>query len=398
LLVARLVYAYNWYNIGAVLPLLAVDLSVGTAQLGIVLGVFLVGVGIFQIPAGFASIRWGPRRVAILGLGVMGVAGIASAFSPDLFILAISRFVAGVGAALFFAPALALISRYFPPGERGPVIGLYNGAFSIGGAIGLFGGAAAGALEGWRFALGVGGVLLVLAGACMAWIIPPDSGLYKPSTLTELWRRGAGVLRSRSIWALAFALTGFWGAVYVVAQYLVQYAYEGHPGWGTSVAAALAAGVVFAAFPGGPVGGWLGERSADRRKVVALFSVLTGAMFFLIPVGPLVIVGVALILLGFFNGLVFSIQYLMPSYFTDTRDEGIALGIGFLNSVQVLVGSGIAIGFGYLTGPFGWTAAWIFAGAITLALLPLLLLVERQTAEREDGPYRPTAVSRPRLR
>ena len=44
----------------------------------------------------------------------MGIAGIASAFAPDLLVLAVSRFVAGVGAALFFAPALALISRYLP--------------------------------------------------------------------------------------------------------------------------------------------------------------------------------------------------------------------------------------------------------------------------------------------
>jgi len=127
---ARIVYAFNWYNVGAVLPLIGTSLSANPAQLGLVIGAFLVGVGIFQVPAGVLDLRWGSRRTALFGLVVMGVSGLASALSTQILDLILFRFLAGVGAAFLFSPALSLVASYFPPGQRGPVIGLYNGGFS----------------------------------------------------------------------------------------------------------------------------------------------------------------------------------------------------------------------------------------------------------------------------
>lgn len=360
------------------LPLLQVGFSAGPEQLGVVLGVFLAGVGIFQIPAGFAALRWGGRVTSLAGLTLMGAAGLASAFSPTLWVLASLRFLAGVGAAFFFGPGLSLVSRYFPPGQRGPVIGLYNGAFSVGGAAGLFVGALVGELFGWPIALGIGGIFMLGATAIVARAVPREVPPPVGESFRQLWLRGKPVLRSRSIWALALALTGFWGAVYVVTQYLVQFAFVVHPAWGTGAAAALAAGVVLISFPAGPVGGWIGERASDRRVTIAIFGALTGAIVFLVPVAPLIVLVPALLALGFCDGVVFAVQYLMPAYFAETRGEELALGIGLINSAQVLVGSGLAVAFGYLITAQGWTVAWLFAGIVALGTLPLLVAVERQ--------------------
>ncbi|MCI4360608.1 MAG: MFS transporter, partial [Thermoplasmata archaeon] len=120
---ARLVYAVNWYNIGAVLPLIATSLHAGPAALGIVLGAFLLGVGLFQVPAGLAALRYGSRRISLIGITVLGLSGVAAALAPSWEVLAGIRFVGGVGAAMFFSPALSLIASYYPAGRRGPVIG-----------------------------------------------------------------------------------------------------------------------------------------------------------------------------------------------------------------------------------------------------------------------------------
>ncbi|EQD70923.1 Major facilitator superfamily MFS-1, partial [mine drainage metagenome] len=127
LFIARVVYAFNWYNIGAVLPLIGVGLNASTSQLGLVLGIYLLGVGLFQIPGGMAALRWGARPVALAGLCVMGVFGALSALSPDWQILAAARFATGAGAAFFFAPGLSLVASYYPHEQRAPIIGLYNG-------------------------------------------------------------------------------------------------------------------------------------------------------------------------------------------------------------------------------------------------------------------------------
>ncbi len=371
-----MVYAFSWYNVGAVLPLIGVALSAGPAQLGVVLGAFLVGVGIFQVPAGLASVRYGARTVSLLGLVILGAGGVASAFAPSWPVLALLRGIAGIGAALFFSPALGLIASYFPAGQRGPVIGFYNGGFSVGGALGLFGGASLGIAFGWSAALAAGGVALLGMAGVAALLLPAPERAEPPKPLAEVWARGREILTSRSIWALSLGLTGFWSAIYVVGQDFVVYAAADHAAWGIGAAAAVTTGVVLAAFPGGPVGGWLAERTRSRRSLAAGFTILSAGCVALLPFAPLMVLVPDLIALGFFDGVVFSILYLIPTYLPEARGEGLALGVGVVNSIQVSLGSLVAVAFGVIAASLGYTVAWEFAALLTVAVLPLLAFVE----------------------
>lgn len=381
LFATRVVYAFNWYDVGAVLPLIGSGLSASTVELGVVLAAFLVGVGIFQIPAGIAVVRYGNRNVSLGGVAVMGVATLASGFSPDWQLLAATRFVAGVGAAFFFAPALGLIASYFPVGRRGPVIGLYNGGFSVGGSLGLLFGALVGTTLGWGWALSLGGAALLLATGICALVLPPEPSTGPRPGLGESLRASRGVLRSPSIWALSLALAGFWAAIYDIAQYFVQFARTVHPSWGYGLAAALTSVVVFISFPTGPVGGWLAEQGRDRRALIGFFGAAASLAVILVPLAGLLTIGPLLVLLGALDGIVFAILYLIPTYLPESGDRGLALGVGLLNSIQVLLGSGLALLFAVIVARSGFTAAWIFAGLVSLGLLPLVLLVRPSRAE-----------------
>jgi MFS family permease len=391
-----MVYAFNWYNVGAVFSLLETGLHAGTEEIGIVLGAFLVGVGLFQVPAGLASLRYGARRVSLFALVVMGAAGVLSAASPNWQILALTRFVAGVGAAFFFSPALSLVASYFPTGHRGPVIGLYNGGFSLGGTVGIFGGAALGYAYGWPIALLVGGVALLGAAFVALALLPKASREGQPN-LASLWSASRPVLRSRSIWALSLALTGFWAAIYVVAQYFVAYGTAVHPTWGLAVIAALPSIVIFISFPGGPIGGWLGERARDQRRLIALFAVGAGLAVLAIPFSPLWALWGVCVLLGFTDGVVFAVLYLIPTYLPETHGEGLALGVAVVNSIQVFLGSGFAIGFGFIAADWGYFDAWIITAFLSLILLPLLLLVEPATGRATVDASRTVALRPPDL-
>jgi MFS family permease len=372
---ARAVYAFNWYNIGAVLPLVGQSFHVGLTALGVVLAAFLVGVGVFQVPAGLAAIRWTPRSVSLLGIALMGGTCLASGFAPNIVVLAVTRFFAGVGAAFFFSPGLSLIASYYPEGRRGPAIGLYNGAFSVGGAVALFGGALFGSLFGWPATLAVGGAALLLATAVSAWILPRWQSARAPRTTAAVWASGRSVLRSPSIWGLALGLTGFWAAIYIVSQAFIKYATDTYGPSVYGTAAALAAVVVVLSVVGGPAGGWFAERGRDRRAVLAATSVIAGALVLAIPFVPLIVLWPTFVLLGIMDGAVFAIMYLIPSYLAESRGEGVALAVAFINSVQVLLGSAVTVAFGVVADLRGYTVAWLTVGALSLALLPLLAFV-----------------------
>jgi MFS family permease len=378
--------------VGAVLALIGTSLAANPAQLGLVLGAFLAGVGIFQVPAGIVDLRIGSRRTALSGLVVMGAASVASAFSTQILDLIAFRFIAGVGAAFFFSPALSLVASYFPPGQRGPVIGLYNGGFSLGGAVGLVLGAQIGLRYGWQYALGLGGVAL-LALVAYNWIVlPKEPATRAVRDYSEVGHAVRRVILSRSIWALSLGLAGFWAAVYIVAQDFVLFAATTHAIWGTQSAANLVTIFILMSFPGGPLGGWLGERGWDRRTVLAVFAVAAGLMVVAIPFLGFYPTAALFVFMGLFEGVAFAILYLIPSYLSESRAEGLALGVAFVNSIQVLLGSLVAIIFGYLAVARGFTTAWILVGVLAMISVPLLFLV---TPNRAGTPVASTPEAAP---
>ena len=371
------------------LPLIRDGLHVTTVELGIVLGSFLLGAAIFQLPAGLASLRWGSRRVCLLALAVMGAFSLASAFSPNWYVLAALRFGAGAGAALFFAPALGLVASYYPAGSRGPIIGLYNAGFSFGAAVGIIAGAFVGVLFGWPAALAVGGVGLLLGAAVASWVLPASPPPARGRTVRELWAAAQPVLRSSSIWALSLALTGAWAAFYIVAQYFVDFSSEVHPGWSLPLAASLPTAMILVEILGGPVGGLLSERVREIRHVLWVFGVPATLILLLIPFLSLAALVPLFVVLGFGAGVVFAALYLVPSYHPEIEGEGLSLALALVNCVQIFGGSALSIAFGLVEVAWGWTAAWIFAGVVGVATFPLLVWV-RPTRGAGVPPVRPT--------
>jgi MFS family permease len=338
-----------------------------------VLGAFLAGASLFQLPAGIATLRWGNRPVSIAALGLMGLFCLASAFSPNWIVLAALRFGAGAGAAFFFAPALGLIASYYPAGSRGPIVGWYNGGFSLGSGVGLLTGALIGAALGWGWALAVGGIGLLVAAALAPYVLPDTEASPMRRTARELWVAARPVLRSRALWALALSFMGLWTVFYVAAQYFVQFAHAVHPEWSLGLAAGLPTLMIAVEVVGGPVGGWFAERRHDMRTLIAVFGGGAAVVVLLIPFASLLELVGLFAVLGFLGGVVWAVLYLIPTYMLETQVEGLALGLALLNAIQIFAGSGLAIAFAFIATFAGYTDAWLFAGVIGLATLPLLL-------------------------
>jgi len=383
LLSARAVYAYNWYDIGGVLPLVGTHFGVGTVELGVVLAAFLAGAAVFQLPAGYAAMRWGSRTTSVAALAVMGTFAVASAASPNWVALALLRFGAGGGAAFFFAPALGLVTAYYPSGHRGFMVGAYNGAFSAGSGVGLFASAYLGPLTGWAWPIALGGGLL-LALALVAGLLLPATPNETRTPTRGLWKASRPVLRSRGIWAVAVGGGGLWGGFYVAAQYFVNYAHEVHPSWSLAFAAAAPTIMIAVEIAGGPIGGWFGERSRDMRRALVAWGIAAGILLAAVPFLSLGAALAAFAVLGFSDGVTFTLLYLIPTYLPEVTTDLVALGLALLNFLQIIMGSAIALAFALVATSVGYGWAWVFAGATTIAFLPVLVLA--RPAGRSPGP------------
>ncbi len=393
LIAMRTVYAFNWFDIGAGLPSILREYGVSTADAGWLVAVFFLGAGAMQLPAGLLARRWGTKPVTFLGAAVLGAAALASSVAPDFSLLVALRFTVGLGAGLFFSPAIALVTELFPPGERGLPVGTFTSSFSLGAGLGVFLPALLLSEIGWRGALALGGMLML--GVLVAGVsqIPSAAGLAAPAER----RPPKGVpapLRSLPIWAIGFAFIGLEGASLSSGQYFILYA-TSIRGATYVVAGILGALFVFPSLFGGPVGGWLTERFTNRRTQMFLFTALPGLLFLAIPFAGFTAIGLIAVTFSFCYGMVYPIMYVLPPYLPGLTLEDLSLSIGLLNMIQLAGGGMVALAMaeviqGYGSTSTGYTVAWVLMGLITATTLVFLLLVPRTgphySSALRDGP------------
>ncbi len=368
LLVAlRLAYAYNWFDIGPALPRIGASFGVGPAGWGLLAAAFLVGAGTSQVPAGLLARRLGERPVAIGGAAILAVTAIAGAFAPGFPELLASRIVAGVGAGLFFSPAIGWVGRLFGPGERGIPVGGFSSAFSAGAAAGVAGAALLVPVVGWRENLVLGGVALALVTVA-TWLLTRPRGratVTSPGPLGTAWR-------GRSVLALGLAFVGFEGATFATGQFVVPYG-ESVRLWPSWLAGAVGASFILASVVGGPVGGWIAERSARHRLQLVGVTLIGAAGLAALPIA-----GVAAALaigsaFSFAYGFAYAVMYVLPHYWAELPAGEIPLAIGLLNAIQLAGGAGVAALFGWLVAARSYPFAWEYLAAAQLATLVALL-------------------------
>lgn len=120
---------------------IAADLRTDLAGLQWVVDAYTLALASTVLSAGFLADRFGRRRLFVGGLVLFTVASVACAAAGTIEALVAARAVQGLGAAILFAVALALLgSAYREPGERAGAIAVWGatigGSFAIGPLVG----------------------------------------------------------------------------------------------------------------------------------------------------------------------------------------------------------------------------------------------------------------------
>ena len=371
LIALRIGYAYNWFDVGPGLPAIGAQFGVGVADWGLLIASFLVGAGLFQVPAGLLARRYGSRGVSLLGTGLLAIGGLGSAFAPDFAALLALRLLAGIGAGLFFSPAIGLVASLYPEGRRGVPVGTFSSAFSAGAALGILGSSALVPLVGWRWSLAVGGLALGLI-ALAAWAgIPREAGRPAPTP------PASGIpsaLRFRGTWAVGLAFIGLEGASFATGQFIVPYG-ETVLGWAALLAGAVGMMFVLPSVVGGPLGGSVAERHSNHRTQFVVVTVIAAAVLLALPVAGWVVAIAIGTVFSFGYGVIYAVMYVLPHYWRTVPSAEIPLAIGLFNSIQLAGGAVVSAAFGWVVAEHGYSVGWYFlSGAMVVFLVALVAL------------------------
>lgn len=171
IVLARILYAVNWFNISSIFYLILIDFNQDVAMLGLITSGFLIGIGLFQIPAGILAAKYDPRSIIVFGTMLLSISSLLSGVVSEISQMVFLRFLVGVGMAFFFGPSVILISRYLGRGSDGLGVGILNSAHSLGGIIGIFGWIIIAEVIGWRMSLLFSGILGIASGLLLYYAI-----------------------------------------------------------------------------------------------------------------------------------------------------------------------------------------------------------------------------------
>jgi predicted MFS family arabinose efflux permease len=391
LIAMRAGYAYNWFDVGPALPRIGATFGVGPSDWGLLIAVFLVGAGAFQVPAGLLSRRYGARALSVGGAALLAGAAIGTAVAPTFPLLLLARGIAGAGAGFFFSPAIGLVAELFPAGRRGLPVGGFSSAFSGGAAIGILATTLLIPEVGWRPAILFGGLLLAALTAAGQFGIPTAAG-GRPAGAPPSRKGLPAAVRFRGVWAVGFAFIGLEGATFATGQFIVPFGEQVRL-WSAVLAGVVGMMFVLPSVVGGPVGGQVAERRRDHRTQFLLAAGIGAVALAAIPfAGPAEAVAIGATF-SFVYGYIYAVMYVLPHFWREVPPEEIPLAIGLFNAIQLAGGAVVSFAFGWIVATRSYFVAWEYLAVAQVATLVALIALPSVAAAA--GPPDAAAPVRP---
>lgn len=269
---AGLVAAACIGKVPPLLPALRADLGLTLVQSGFIatmLNAMGMAVGMF---AGIFADRYGHKRFALAGLGLLALGGVLGATAGGFAALLTSRFLEGTGFILTTISGIALITNVTRPADRPHAMSLWSAYMPTGGAIAMVLAPAALAAIGWQ------GYWIAIAVATLAVLLLVARFVPAPRFGGQVRIRQLAVeslTRPGSLF-LCLAFFGYaaqWASIMI---WLPTYA-VGERGASAALAALLTTGMVAVNIPGNLAGGWIMGRGVSRATMIIVAAAAQAA-------------------------------------------------------------------------------------------------------------------------
>ncbi|MGX5696712.1 DHA2 family efflux MFS transporter permease subunit [Agromyces soli] len=154
-------------------PAILEDLNADLTSVIWVTSAYLLAYAVPLLITGRLGDRLGPKRVYLAGLVVFTLASLGCGLSGTVELLIAARAVQGLGAALMTPQTMSVITRVFPPNQRGAAMGLWGSVAGVATLVGpLLGGLLVDSL-GWQWVFFVN-VPVGIVAFVAAWRLVPN--------------------------------------------------------------------------------------------------------------------------------------------------------------------------------------------------------------------------------
>lgn len=376
---ANLAFAINQFNFASIYSLVAKGFGQNVSGLGTATSVYFLAITVIEVPGGLISIKFGSKKMVLFGTMLSFSSNVICAFLPQFNLVIVSRAVAGIGNGLAFPSLLVVLARNFRRGSEGLSVGLVNGAFNLGGIIGLFGWALVGAVTGWRVSVLIGGLLGLASAIPLFFALPKDSPNVNFRISVE---RLTSVIFRREVMVVVLSLFGIAAATSVSWGFLVYYLEDtlkvnvGLAGFAASLS------MIFSLLSS-PLIGRIYDKFGNARRWIFAAGSITALGIALASIQSVYFAMISSAVVGVGFGVGFTVGLSAARDLCSTNVEYESMAVGWVDGLSVLGGffapllfASIVVSSGYSN---GWLLAALFGFLLTLPILSMRKLANEPT-------------------
>ena len=370
---ARTAMGFQFQSVAAVSPFLTTEFGLDKAQLGWLIGLYLLPGIAVALPGGLLGARFGDKRLTLFGLSFMAAGGLWLAFAQTFLEVNLARLASGTGAVVLNVLLTKMVMDWFGGKERVLAMSILVNAWPIGIGLALLVAGPLAELLSWRWAIALTAVFAT-GGFLTVWGTYRAPGAAVPSVVSGI---GLGVLTKRE-WQLLAVASLPWLLYNAAYQNIVSFLPLFFLESGLSVARSGAITALNTALfiVSVQAGGMMLKRT--RRPDLLCHVAIVGwcAMLLLLSGGSLPVLW--LVLGGLLGGLPASAFVALPSEFLRAESRGAGMGvfytIYYLGCALLPSVAGVLYDLSGSARP----TLWLSVG-IAFACVPVLMLFRHQT-------------------
>ncbi len=291
----RTALGFQFQSIAALTPFLVAGFDLSFAQVGLLMGLFMLPGVVLALPGGLLGQRFGSLRVVVAGLALLIVGGMIVSYSGGFDSAAIGRTLGGAGGVLVNIMLARMVAEWFRGRELQTAMGIMLAAWPFGMALALMILGPLAAESSWRVAeyatVVAAGLALGLVG--LVYQAPPGAPAVERATLR--------LNVPRRVWALAVSAGVGWAllnaSVIVVASFAPSFLMS--RGSSVTEAGLITGAALWISIVAVPIGGLVADRvNRPRLLIVAacLAATITIACIARAPVPALWMVASGILL------------------------------------------------------------------------------------------------------
>src|ERR671934_885162 len=191
--VTRTSMGFQFQSVGSLAPLIVADLGLSYAQLGTLIGLYLLPGVVLALPGGLIGQRVGDRRAVVASLALMVVGALVTAWSAGFAGAAAGRVVSGGGAVLMNIVLVKVTADWFAGREMATAMAAMLTAWPVGLGLATATLGSVATATSWRTALVVAAGSAALGLIIMAGVFREAPVRAAPGARAALDRRDLGL-------------------------------------------------------------------------------------------------------------------------------------------------------------------------------------------------------------